>query len=95
MKLPIFVLIIKLSHCFPYEETCSENTIDESDLDWKFIEKEALEKLGEIHFLLQNSKDKVIKSSNDVHDVVKRDSGYHDDDNIVVRCKHSYTGNIQ
>ena len=62
--------------------------------DWDNIRTLAMEKLSELQQLVERQRGAEERS------LVKRDSGYHhdhdhgyhDDDNVVVRCKHSYTG---
>lgn len=83
------------------EEMMSEfcdNDLDD-DLDWDGINEKALEKLTEIKKFMER-KDVKENLDNEMvvsHKRVKR-HGYHDDHdhdddhNIVVRCKHGYTG---
>ena len=83
------------------EEMMSEfcdNDLDD-DLDWDGINEKALEKLTEIKKFMKR-KDVKENLDNEMvvsHNRVKR-HGYHDDHdhdddhNIVVRCKHGYTG---
>ena len=62
--------------------------------DWDNIRTLAMEKLSELKQLVERQRGAEERS------LVRRDSGYHhdhdhgyhDDDNVVVRCKHSYTG---
>ena len=73
------------------EMVCDEEHDEE---EWDNIRTLAMEKLSELKQLVERQR------GEEERNVVKRDSGYHhdhdhgyhDDDNVVVRCKHSYTG---
>ena len=61
--------------------------------EWDNIRTLAMEKLRQLKQLVERQR------GEEERNVVKRDSGYHHDhdhgyhdDNVVVRCKHSYTG---
>ena len=90
-KLIGYLILQSIISCysFPFDEEdlCSDVNSDDS-LDWSELRAEALAKLDDIQAIVKNT-----VSNETVHSVVKRD-GYddHDDDNIVVRCKHGYTG---
>ena len=77
-------------NCFPFEDNDNdEDTCDYDDIYWSEVRSEAFNKLGKIREIINKHNNK----SDVHHGVVKRDDGYgHDDDNIVVRCKHGYTG---
>ena len=81
--------LILSCNSFPFEELCLDAS--EDSLEWNEIRDEALAKLADIQTIVRNS----VSNDTDetLHRLVKRD-GYddHDDDNIVVRCKHGYTG---
>ena len=76
-------------------EICNEDNY----LDWEDVNEKALEKLTEIQQFMDR-KDVMENVNNDMivnHNRVRRhdyhdDHDYDDDHNIVVRCKHGYTG---
>ena len=85
----VMMIILHQINCFPFKDS-DEDSCDYDDIDWSEVRSEAFNKLGEIREIIKNHNN---KSDHDHHVVVKRDDGYgHDDDNIVVRCKHGYTG---
>ena len=73
------------------EMVCDEEHDEE---EWDNIRTLAMEKLSQLKQLVERQRGAEERS------LVRRDSGYHhdhdhgyhDDDNVVVRCKHSYTG---
>ena len=81
-------------------EVCNDDY--EDDFDWDVIHEKALEKLTEIKRFTERKdvKEHLVKEMVVNHNRVKRHDGYHDDHdydedddhNIVVRCKHGYTG---
>ena len=79
-------------------EVCNDDY--EDDLDWDIINEKALEKLTEIKQFTERKdvKELLVEEMVVNHNRVKRHDGYHDDHdydddhNIVVRCKHGYTG---
>ena len=71
----------------------------EDDLDWDVINEKALEKLTNIKRFTERKdvKEHLVKEMVVNHNRVKRhgyhdDHDYDDDHNVVVRCKHGYTG---
>ena len=68
--------------------------------DWDNIRTLAMEKLSQLQQLVERQRGAEERNVEEERSLVKRDSGYHhdhdhgyhDDDNVVVRCKHSYTG---
>ena len=72
----------------------------EDDLDWDVINEKALEKLTEIKRFTERKdvKEHLVKEMVVNHNSRVKRHGYHDDHdydddhNVVVRCKHGYTG---
>ena len=88
--------------CHPYNllddeveddlDTC-EDPDDDDQLDYNLIHDQALLKLRLVEDIMKRDGviEKVSESGREV--MRKKRDGYDDhDDNIVVRCKHSYTG---
>ena len=93
--------------CYPYivrndiideeddnDDMCDDGGFDE--LEWDYIHEQAMVKLNEIKRIMRKAG---VMENVEEHGVVRRKTDhYHDDhdhyhdDNIVVRCKHSYTG---
>lgn len=78
-------------------EVCNDDY--EDDLDWNVINEKALEKLTEIERFTERKdvKEHLVKEMVVNRNRVKRhgyhdDHDYDDDHNVVVRCKHGYTG---
>ena len=77
-------------------EVCNDDY--EDDFDWNAINEKALEKLTEIKRFTEREdvKEHLVKEMVVNHKRVRRHDGYHDDydddHNVVVRCKHGYTG---
>ena len=78
-------------------EVCNDDY--EDDLDWDVIHEKALEKLTEIQRFTERKDvmEHLVKELVVNHNRVKRhgyhdDHDYDDDHNVVVRCKHGYTG---
>ena len=79
-------------------ELCNDDY--EDDFDWDVIHEKALEKLTEIKRFTEREdvKEHLVKEMVVNRKRVRRHDGYHDDHdydddhNIVVRCKHGYTG---
>ena len=79
------------------KEMIPEVCDDVSDLDWNDINEKAFEKLKEIKQFMErkdvkeNVEKEIMVSS---HNRIRRHDYYDNDDdhNIVVRCKHGYTG---
>ena len=69
------------------EDIESEEMVCDEE-EWDNIRTLAMEKLSQLKQLVERQRGAEERS------LVKRDHdhGYHDDDNVVVRCKHSYTG---
>ena len=91
--------LIYSEEMMPEPELCDDD-FDE-DLDWDVINEKALEKLTEIKLFKERKdvKENLVNEMAVSHNRVKR-HGYHDDHdhdddhNIVVRCKHGYTGKL-
>ena len=68
--------------------------------EWDNIRTLAIGKLSQLQQLVERQRGAEERNVEEERSLVKRDSGYHhdhdhgyhDDDNVVVRCKHSYTG---
>ena len=82
------------------EMVCDEEHDEE---EWDNIRTLAMEKLSQLKQLVERQRgaeEGSVEEEVSERSLVKRDSGYHhdhdhgyhDDDNVVVRCKHSYTG---
>ena len=86
------------------EMVCDEEHNEE---EWDNIRTLAMEKLSQLKQLVERQRvaeerqrGAEERNVEEERSLVKRDSGYHhdhdhgyhDDDNVVVRCKHSYTG---
>ena len=80
------------------EIICDEEHDEE---EWDNIRTLAMEKLSQLKQLVERQRGAEERNvEEEERSLVKRDSGYHhdhdhgyhDDDNVVVRCKHSYTG---
>ena len=88
---------IKINNTESEEMVCDEEHNEE---DWDNIRTLAMEKLSELKQLVERQRGAEERNVEEERSLVKRDSGYHhdhdhgyhDDDNVVVRCKHSYTG---
>ena len=101
----VIVLSAKTIQCYPKvnnfthnEEVEMPEICDDQDIDWENIQYRAAEKLGQITEFMQRKdvRMNVQREMEENLNRVKRD-GYHDDhddhdDNVVVRCKHGYTG---
>ena len=79
------------------EMVCDE---EDNEEEWDNIRTLAMEKLSQLKQLVERQRGAEERNVEEERSLVKRDSGYHhdhdhgyhDDDNVVVRCKHSYTG---
>ena len=100
----VLVLSVKTIQSYPNwnnfiqdEELEMPEICDDQDVDWENIQYRATEKLSQITNFMRR-RDVMMSVQKEMEENlnrVKRD-GYHDDDhddhNIVVRCKHGYTG---
>ena len=100
----VLVLSVKTIQSYPNwnnfiqdEELEMPEICDDQDVDWENIQYRATEKLGQITNFMRR-RDVMMSVQKEMEENlnrVKRDR-YHDDDhddhNIVVRCKHGYTG---
>ena len=101
----VIVLSAKTIQCYPNvnnfthnEEVEMPEICDDQDVDWDNIQHRAAEKLGQITNFMKR-KDVRMSVQREMEENLKRvkRDGYHDDhddhdDNVVVRCKHGYTG---
>ena len=100
----IYILVLSASNIqcyailnnFTYNEELEMPEIcDGQNVNWENIQYRATEKLGQIIEFMRRQ-DVIMSVQREMEENlerVKRD-GYHDDhdDNVVVRCKHGYTG---
>lgn len=98
----VIVLLAKTIQCYPNvnnfthnEEVGMPEICDDQDIDWDKIQYRATEKLSQITNFMKRKdvRMSVQREMKENLNRVKRD-GYDDDhdDNVVVRCKHGYTG---